>query len=92
MRFVVFGNSERNGNEIEIAFLATVPPVGFAVYDARPTRNLSELPNEIFVSDTLNPMEFDNFPFVESWVNTACPRFADEKKGVVNYELVEKSL
>jgi len=43
----------------------------------------------IFLADTINPAEFENFPFIECWVNTACPRFADEKKGVINHELVE---
>ena len=46
----------------------------------------------IFIADTINYAEFENFPFIESWVNTACPRFADGKKGVLNYELVEKAL
>ena len=46
----------------------------------------------VFLADTIDPAEFENFPFIECWVNTACPRFADEKKGVVNYELVEESL
>lgn len=46
----------------------------------------------IFMSDTINYDELQNFPFVECWINTACPRFADDKKGVINYELVEKSI
>jgi 2-(3-amino-3-carboxypropyl)histidine synthase len=46
----------------------------------------------LFIADTINPAEFENFPFIESWINTACPRFADEKKGVLNYEMVEKIL
>ena len=46
----------------------------------------------IFMTDTIDYDELQNFPFIECWVNTACPRFADDKKGVVNYELVEKSL
>ena len=46
----------------------------------------------IFAADTINPAEFDNFNFIECWINTACPRFADDKKGVINYELVEKAL
>lgn len=46
----------------------------------------------IFIADTINPAEFENFPFIECWVNTACPRFADNKKGVVNYGLVERSI
>jgi len=39
----------------------------------------------IFVCDTLDYSQLDNFPFVECWVNTACPRIADDIK-VVNYE------
>ena len=46
----------------------------------------------IFMADTINPAEFENFPFIECWINTACPRFADDKTGVVNYELVEENL
>jgi 2-(3-amino-3-carboxypropyl)histidine synthase len=46
----------------------------------------------IFAADTIDPAEFENFPFIESWVNTACPRFADEKKGVLNYEVLEKAV
>ncbi|MBW2996187.1 diphthamide synthesis protein [Candidatus Woesearchaeota archaeon] len=46
----------------------------------------------IFLADTINPAEFENFPFIECWVNTACPRFADGKKGVVNYGIVEKTV
>ncbi len=46
----------------------------------------------IFLDNTLNPAEFENFPFIESWINTACPRFADDKKGVINYEKVEEEI
>ncbi|MBW3015724.1 2-(3-amino-3-carboxypropyl)histidine synthase subunit [Candidatus Woesearchaeota archaeon] len=30
----------------------------------------------IFITDTINLNELENFPFIESWVNTACPRIA----------------
>ena len=33
----------------------------------------------IFVFDTLDANEMKNFPFVDFWVNTACPRIADDK-------------
>jgi len=33
----------------------------------------------IFVFDTLDANEMANFPFVDFWVNTACPRIADDK-------------
>ena len=38
----------------------------------------------IFAFDTLNPSDLENFPFVECWVNTACPRIADEKPNIIN--------
>jgi len=33
----------------------------------------------VFVFDTLDANEMANFPFVDFWVNTACPRIADDK-------------
>lgn len=33
----------------------------------------------IFVFDTLDAAEMQNFPFIDFWVNTACPRIADDK-------------
>ena len=43
----------------------------------------------IFVSDTINLNEMDNFNFIQAWVNTACPRIADDKAGILNYEILE---
>ncbi len=40
----------------------------------------------IFAFDTLSINDLENFPFIECWVNTACPRIADEKKGIVNID------
>jgi 2-(3-amino-3-carboxypropyl)histidine synthase len=31
----------------------------------------------IFLFNTLEDIQMENFPFVESWVNTACPRISD---------------
>lgn len=33
----------------------------------------------IFVFDTLDANELNNFPFIDFWVNTLCPRIADDK-------------
>lgn len=45
----------------------------------------------IFVFDTLDAMEMDNFPFIEFWINTACPRIADDKdkRNVINMTELE---
>ena len=40
----------------------------------------------IFAYDTLDQHYLNDFPFVQSWVNTACPRIADEKKHMVNID------
>jgi len=39
----------------------------------------------VFAADTIDYRQMENFNFVESWVNTACPRIADDVK-VLNYE------
>lgn len=39
----------------------------------------------VFVDETLNMSQLENFPFVECWVNTACPRIIeDTSKPMVN--------
>jgi 2-(3-amino-3-carboxypropyl)histidine synthase len=43
----------------------------------------------IFIADTIDLNELENFPFIESWVNTACPRISD-KTLIVNYDQVKK--
>ena len=42
----------------------------------------------IFVFDTLDANEMENFPFIDFWVNTACPRIADDedKKNVIDMD------
>lgn len=32
----------------------------------------------VFVGDTLDMRELENFPFVEAWINTACPRIGTD--------------
>ena len=48
----------------------------------------------IFVFDTLDANEMQNFPFIDFWVNTACPRIADDKdkKNVVDMNEIEDYL
>ena len=46
----------------------------------------------VFAVDTLNYNELQNFPWIDCWVNTACPRIADEKNNVVNIADVREFL
>lgn len=40
----------------------------------------------LFACDELHMAEFENFPFVEFWVNTACPRIPDDNVKMVNID------
>lgn len=44
----------------------------------------------IFVADMINLDECENFPFIESWINTACPRI--EGKHVINLKTVKENI
>ena len=41
----------------------------------------------IFYTNNINISELDNFPFIKSWINTACPGifFDDKNKKIINY-------
>lgn len=40
----------------------------------------------LFVCDELDMNEFENFNFIECWVNTACPRIPDQAVNMVNID------
>jgi len=40
----------------------------------------------IFAYDTLDSRYLMDFPFIQAWVNTACPRIADEKEHMINID------
>jgi len=40
----------------------------------------------IFACDELDMSEFENFTFIDYWVNTACPRIPDSAKDMVNID------
>jgi 2-(3-amino-3-carboxypropyl)histidine synthase len=40
----------------------------------------------IFVFDTLDFSQLENFPFIDCWLNTACPRIADGRNDIINLE------
>ena len=46
----------------------------------------------IFTADEIDFNQFENFGFIDCWINTACPRIADYRTDVINYEMVEKSI
>lgn len=49
-------------------------------------KKLKNKKNYIFISDSINLQETENFPDIESWINTACPRLDFDKKDIMNIE------
>lgn len=41
-----------------------------------------------FIADTIDYKQLENFPFIEAWVNTACPRIEEDIK-VINIEKIK---
>jgi len=52
-------------------------------------KNLKSKKSYIFIADTLNLDQLENFPFIKCWINTACPRIAD-RSSIINLETVEE--
>jgi diphthamide biosynthesis enzyme Dph1/Dph2-like protein len=44
----------------------------------------------IFETETINPQEFDNFNYIEMWVNTACPGIERDHPKIINLDNVLK--
>tara|TARA_Y100000310_G_C20376382_1_gene665959 strand:+ start:34 stop:684 length:651 start_codon:yes stop_codon:yes gene_type:complete len=43
----------------------------------------------VFLGNELNEFSLNNYPFIECWVNTACPRISDDVEGMVNFRDLE---
>ena len=39
----------------------------------------------VFLGNELNEFSLNNYPFIDCWVNTACPRIADDVEGMINF-------
>ncbi|MBU0958015.1 MAG: 2-(3-amino-3-carboxypropyl)histidine synthase subunit [Nanoarchaeota archaeon] len=44
----------------------------------------------IFITNNLNINELENFPNIDFFVNTACPRIQDDSNNIIDYQLVLK--
>ena len=68
----------------KVGILVSTKPGQSNIIKAMELANKKDKEYYIFAFDTLNISDLENFPFIECWVNTACPRIADEKSNIVN--------
>jgi len=73
-------------NADSIGILVTIKPGQQYFLAAKKLKEKLEEQNKkayIFIDDTLNLSNLENYPFIKSWVNTACPRIGTDD--IVNY-------
>ncbi|OFX11858.1 MAG: hypothetical protein A3G22_02720 [Alphaproteobacteria bacterium RIFCSPLOWO2_12_FULL_40_11] len=65
-----------------IGIMVTIKPGQYSYTKAKEIKKKLEEKGKrcfVFVFDTLDANEMQNFPFIDFWINTACPRIANDK-------------
>jgi 2-(3-amino-3-carboxypropyl)histidine synthase len=70
----------------KVGILVSTKPGQSRMKDAMKLAEKKDKEYYLFAFDTLSENDLENFPFIECWVNTACPRIADSRKGMVNID------
>lgn len=74
-----------------IGILVTIKPGQSYFGNARALKQKLEKQGKkafIFISDAIILSELENFPFVNAWVNTACPRIGFDDLGTTNQTII----
>lgn len=71
-------------NADKIGILISIKPGQYNLKKALELKKKSKKQSYLFLFNTLNPSELENFPQIQAWVNTACPRI--EYKNIINIE------
>jgi 2-(3-amino-3-carboxypropyl)histidine synthase len=71
-------------NAEKIGILISIKPGQYNLQKAIQFKKKSKKQNYLFLFNILNPLELENFPQIQSWVNTACPRI--EYKNIINIQ------
>ncbi len=62
-----------------VGVIVTLKPGQFNLKQAMELKEMYKDKNfYIFISDTIDYRQMDNFNFVQAWINTACPRIEDD--------------
>jgi len=69
-----------------VGILVCVKPGQYHLDKALKLKEKGDKDYYLFQFDTLNIAELENFNFIQCWVNTACPRIADEKANIINID------
>lgn len=84
-------NLKRYLNSEKIGILVTIKPGQQYLLAAKKLKQQLEKDDKkayIFIDDTLNPMNYENYPFIDCWVNTACPRIGTDDIVNINQPMI----
>ena len=84
-------NLKKYLNADKIGILVTIKPGQQYMLAANKLKQQLEKEDKkayIFIDDTLNPMNYENYPFVQCWVNTACPRIGTDDIVNINQPMI----
>lgn len=70
----------------KVGILVSTKPGQNRMNDAEKLSKRKDKEYFLFAFDTLNELDLENFPFIQCWVNTACPRIADKKPNIINID------
>jgi 2-(3-amino-3-carboxypropyl)histidine synthase len=78
-------------NSDKIGILVTIKPGQQYFLAAKKLKQQLEKEDKnayIFIDDTLNPSHYENYPFIQCWVNTACPRIGTDDIVNINQPMI----
>jgi len=84
-------NLKRYLNADKIGILVTIKPGQQYFLAAKKLKQDLEKEGKnayVFIDDTLNPMNYENYPFIQCWVNTACPRIGTDDIVNINQPMI----
>lgn len=71
-------------NSDKVGILVSTKPGQQNLGRAIQFKNKSKKKSYLFIANNINTVEFENFPDIQSWVNTACPRLSFDSGRIVN--------
>ena len=79
-------------NSKKVGILVSLKPGQERLKEALKLSKKLEKEAYLFLFNNISPAEFENFPQIGSWVNTACPRLDMESNKIVNADVVDNNL
>lgn len=68
----------------KLGIIVSTKPGQYNIKTAKALQKRLKKPSFIFIADNINVEELENFPDIDCWINTACPRI--EGKNIINYQ------